>query len=763
MNIAITQGVALMPPRFSAGLATWSRSDGTPSSPNWANVSTAAVVPADQDFGTCLELTKTEDLCRIRYKGNTPIRPGVYLRISARIKAIAGPLASVRVGSWAGTNAGARVGGLAETGAMTPLPGYGEVVEVSAIVGAGNRGGVDLVWGTAPDIGHFGIDLLGANGGTVRIESIRIEDVTDAFLRDMMDWVDVRDFGAKGNGVSDDREAFAAADAAARGRSIVVPAGVYAINADLTIQSPIRFEGKLKMPVAARLALMKNFDFPTYEAAFGNDTEALKKGVQALLGYTDHNVFDLGGRQITLTEPINLRAVAPDLSTYVNRRMIANGQINVVAGAAWNTTAVNSTATYSKAQPTLLTRVVNAAAIEPGSLVTGAGVGREIYVSSVDVAGQKLVLSQPLYGEAGSRNFGFTRFRYAFDFSGMSKVERFGFDNVEFLLNGIASGWLLPPGGQENFMRDCHVNKPRDRGISSPGQGCQDLVVDRCQFMSNEMAELAQNRSSIAINVNANDAKIRSSRFIRFRHFLVAGGNGHLIVGNHWFQGDEATNAVRVAGVVFTEVNPRAALTGNYIDNSTIEWTNEHVAEPDLGTGFSFSGLTITGNHFVAINVAPWFRWFSIKPYGNGHFIQGLTVTSNVFRALNSTVDRIERVDTTFADLNYGRMRNIDFSGNVFNGVTQFVSNPVRYTHVQSTAQPVWVVNASDFLPFGGWARNVDAIVADGAVTNASGGRVTEMPFVTTEQGSQKKEIRINYSQAAKGRMNVLLRMDTAN
>ena len=102
MNIAITAGLQLMPPGFAAGLSAWSREYGTPGSATWANQANAAIVAADQDFGSCLEINKVEDTTRIRFMGETPILPGTYLRISARVKAISGPRPSVRIGGWAG-------------------------------------------------------------------------------------------------------------------------------------------------------------------------------------------------------------------------------------------------------------------------------------------------------------------------------------------------------------------------------------------------------------------------------------------------------------------------------------------------------------------------------------------------------------------------------------------------------------------------------------------------------------------------------------
>ena len=50
MNKAITQGLVLMPPPFSAGLGLWSREDGRPGQESYAGQPNAAFVPAGQDF-----------------------------------------------------------------------------------------------------------------------------------------------------------------------------------------------------------------------------------------------------------------------------------------------------------------------------------------------------------------------------------------------------------------------------------------------------------------------------------------------------------------------------------------------------------------------------------------------------------------------------------------------------------------------------------------------------------------------------------------
>ncbi len=761
MSIAIIGNQALMPRPFQAGLGLWSRTDGLPGSPTWSGAANAGIVPADEDFGTCLEILKQDTVTSVRYMRRTPINPGNYLRISARVKAIAGNLPQVRIAAFAGNAQGANVGGVAQVGPAVTLPGYGQVAEVSAIVGSGRRDGVDMAWGRSATFGHFGLDLIGDNNGSIRIESIVIEDVTAAFLPGMLDWVDVRDFGAVGDGTTDNTAAFIAANQAAGNNTVLVPEGQYYIRSSLSMSAPMRFVGTLKMPRAARLSLTRSFDYPTYAAAFGDETEGLKRAIQALFGFTDHNVLDLGGRCVHLREPITMPGTYLGLTRFANRRVIANGQIAIEPGAVWNTATVGSSATYDPAQSLTLSNVANVASIEIGSRVSGNGVGREVYVRDKNVATRTLTLSQPLYGGAGTRSYTFYRYRYAFDFSDMEHLARFNFDDVEFLLNGICSGVMLAKTGDMNCFRDCYFTRPKDRGITSIGSACQAMLVARCDFLSDEMTDLAQNRKSVAININNNDARIYDNRVVRFGHFLVANGGGHVIEGNHWFQGDNAQNGVRFGGLVLTQANAQINVVGNYIDNCSIEWTNEHDPYPNFGANeYSFGGLTISGNTFLVSNVSAGFNWLVVKPYGSGHFIHGMSVMGNVFKALYNKINRVERVDTTFADLNYQRMRNILFHGNTFNGVTAYVANPVDITHTQATASSRWVLTINSQLPFNGYARNIESLVARSPITSSNGTRVGDMPWVQTQQGATGRQVAFNWNTAVKGTLSFRVRVD---
>ncbi len=759
MNKVITDGLVLMPPAFEDGLDVWSSEDGTPGSATYDGAGNASFVAADADFGGCLELVKNDTLTRLRYMGETPLQPGMYLQIKARVKAISGNLPTVRVAGWAGNASMSHVSGLTEIGPEVTLTSYGEVVEVTAIVGSGARGGVDMPWGLNAVYGHFGIDLTGGNGGTLRIDDIEIEDVSEWFLSDSSGMIDVRDYGAVGDGVTDNTDAFNAANTAAEGRKILVPEGVYHLANTVAFTEEAVFDGTVTMPSSARLILRHSFYLNAYIDAFGDEEEGFKRAIQAMFYYTDHDSLDMNGRRIELYAPLDIAEIT-GASTLEVRRVIRNGQINVQSSSDWDVDVVTSQASYSTANARTLSNVPNIANIQVGSLVTGNGVGREVYVNAVNVGNQSLTLSQPLFGPNSTQSYTFTRFKYVFDFSGMSKLSQFELFDVELLCNGRASGVMLAGAGNNFHLRDCHIKSPLNRGLTSIGDGCQDLHIDRCKFVSNEQAIRAENRQSIAFNVNANDSKIRDSRFQRFGHTGIVFGNGHMFVGNHWFQGDDFTDSPRMAGLVFTYPNMKSILTGNYIDNSFIEMTNEHDVAPSFSSEYSFGGLTMTGNIFTVNDSASSFSWIVVKPYGSGHFLQGLSVVNNTFKSLNGFIERVERIDTTYAELQFNSMRNVTFAGNTFNGVSQNTINPVSLEFSQNTASTAWVLDPSGYLPFGGWARVVEGIVFRNEITNSAGSRVFPTPYVTVNYGSNKNQIRLNFEEAVKGTVNLMARMD---
>jgi hypothetical protein len=657
------------------------------------------------------------------------------------------------------------VTGLTETGPSVLPNTYGRIYEVSAIVGSGNRTGVDMVWGTTPVFGHFGLDMTGDNGAVVRIESVVIEDKTDIFYRKLMGWVDVRDYGAVGDGITDDRQAFLAADADANGREVVVSKGTYYIGSSLTLNSPVRFEGHLLMPNSARLLITSNFEYKTYEAAFGNEREALTRALAALFNFTDHDSLDLGGRRIQLDSPIDVHAAVGNKNTFGNRRVIRNGQLEATNSAAWNTVTVTSAAGWASASPKTLSNVTNVANIAVGSLVTGTGVGREVYVASKDDAAKTITLSHPLINPPASQTYTFERFQYLLDFSGFTGLSRLQLSNIEFACLGYCSGVLLPYSGFEWHIHTCWFLRPKDRGITSHNTGCYGIAIYDNDFYSNEYNTLAQNRTSIAFNTNANDIKLRDNQSVRFRHFGVMAGSGHMITGNHFWQGDGATAGDRTAGLVFTARNCNTVVTGNYVDNCYLDISNEHAPYGNVGAGtVPFGAISISGNIFVASDVQPWFTFIRLSPYGTGHHIDGISVVGNTFKEITNTgtIDRVESVVTSNGNVNHALTRNVVFEGNSFKDINQRTENPAFVDVTQTSAATTWTISNASKVPFGGRVQGVESWAAIGPVQSAANVNQFEAPYFTPGVGAAGDGVSITWPAPRKGRLQLKLRSDLA-
>lgn len=759
MNKAVTDGVLLMPPAFANGLDVWSSGDGTPGSDTYENATNAAFVPADQDFGGCLEILKQTGTARVRYMGETPILPGCYLKVTARIKAISGALPTVRIGAWPGGAGGAEVTGIPRTGPSTTITAYGDIVEVSAIVGSGNRQGVDMVWGSEAIYGHFGIDLTGPNGGVIRVDDITIEDVTSVFHRDLLALVDVRDYGAVGNGNTDDSAAFDAANRAAAGRTVLVPNGVFRLNSDVTFDTPVKFEGTISMPDTAVLSLRRNFNLVSYIEAFGNETTAFQKAFQALLNNADHESLDLCGRKISVNAPIDMQAATPERTSYATRRAIRNGQFEA-QGNNWTTDVVSSQATYNTNFAYTLSNVVNVASVPVGALVEGVGVGREVYVRSKNVAAREVTLSRPLYDAAGTQNFTFSRFKYILDFSGYSSLSKFILDGIEFQCNNKCSAIMMADTGKTFQVQDCFISRPKDRGITSKGTACQGMLIDRCQFLSSEDALPSQDRVSIGLNANSNDVKMRNNRATRYRHFAILCGQNNLVIGNHFFQGDDVTDGIRTAGLILATTHTSTVVSGNYVDNCFIEWTNEHDPSPEFNSEFSFSALSITDNVFLSGDVAPWFSYIVVKPHGAGHYLNGVAITGNKFRSINGNIDRAERVDTSFADFNETRHRDVLFEGNSYHNVSEPAANPLVLEHTQSTAASTWTIGTDNALPFLSRARFVSSAMPVGRLQASNNATVFASCYAEGEIGTNGDQFRLVWPQAVKGTVRAEVRID---
>ena len=562
--------------------------------------------------------------------------------------------------------------------------------------------------------------------------------MTELYFQDLLKHVDVRDYGALGDGTTDDRSAFVAADAAAAGREILVPSGSYFIGRSLTLHAPVSFEGTLNMAETSVLSLTKQFDLPTYIRAFGDEERGFVKAFQSLLSDSDHESLDMAGRRVTINGPLDMERLSGRTS-FAQRRVIRNGQLYAAGDSVWNSANVTSQGSYSTYYQTRLSNVKNVVNIQVGSLVEGVGVGREVYVRAVDLSAQQVTLSQPLYAAEGTQEYTFTRFQYLLDFSGFGSLHKMCFSDIEFQCNVKANAIMLPQTGWLFQLRDCYVTRPRHRAITSIGTGCQGMLIDNCFFHTAENNKNAQDRESIVLNTNGNDVKLRNNWASQFRHFAVMSGSYNVISGNHIYQGDAVKDGLRLAGIVLAQANISTTVVGNYIDNCSLEWTNEHDATPDYNAGFGFSALSVTNNVFLCGDTADWFSYIVLKPYGTGHSISGLDISGNTFRAVNGKIDRVERVDTSFADIDYSKLHDIQIGGNSFHNIKAHVTNPVIKNHRQNSLDSTWRVNFDGALPFKGHARAVTSVVVTGTLKNGSNVTRYTSPSVQTSWGGLRK------------------------
>ena len=116
----------------------------------------------------------------------------------------------------------------------------------------------------------------------------------------------------------------------------------------------------------------------------GGEIAALAQGLGARGASLDRVVADNRQRSRLPLAPVDVGALT-GLASFHQRRVIRNGQLNAISSTNWATTQVTSTATYNTSQPTTLSAVANVANVPVGSLVTGTGVGREVYVTSKNV------------------------------------------------------------------------------------------------------------------------------------------------------------------------------------------------------------------------------------------------------------------------------------------------------------------------------------------------------------------------------------------
>ena len=87
---------------------------------------------------------------------------------------------------------------------------------------------------------------------------------------------------------------------------------------------------------------------------------------------------------MTINGPLDMARLS-GRNRFAQRRVIRNGQLYAAGDSVWNPVMVTSQGSYSTLDKTHLSNVTNVANVQIGLLVAGIGVGREVYVRTVDL------------------------------------------------------------------------------------------------------------------------------------------------------------------------------------------------------------------------------------------------------------------------------------------------------------------------------------------------------------------------------------------
>ena len=757
MTLDMIGGESYLPKRFNEGLNYW-RNDLAASS--------VTTLDADPNFTLSTQANDTYGQLIVNKSNSTmaavhgsliPIIATQYLEVKFKIQLLSGSAPNVKIIGAATTSTGTPLPANSRNGPSVELVS-GIEMEVSAIIGSGARPGVDLVWQTDVAGAYFGLELTGPNGGTVLVKDMQISDVSAAFLSMHSGMIDIRDYGGIGDGTTDCRDAFIAADAEANGRTLFLPEGDFYIGSELTIHSPLRCTGRIVADDATPIMLIHRYDLETYFHAFKNEEVAFRKGFQALFKFSDHNIFDMRGRRVELTAPVRFKELLPDISRVTYQRTICNGELRAWNSSQWNDSVATSSARYDGIQdPLVLSNVQNISQIDIGSNIHGSGVGRDVFVVDKNESAKTITLNRELYGPPTTQTYTFTRFKFLIDFCEVDEVKYFEMVNIRFQLKARASLIILAKKGIACKMTHLWVQGPKDRGICSYNEGCNGITVESCNFQSDEWVVEASERKAIAISTKKNDMKIRNNRCTYFRHFAVLGGTGHIISGNHFFQDNPNGGESRSAGMVLTDGFSKSLFVGNYIDNCWIECTQEHIYGDRSSVNAFIGYQTITGNHFTLSNIddASGFAFIKFRPFGNNEKLVGLSVIGNVFvNYCDTNMESAEAIVTANGNIDWNKTTDVVFSGNSWRSINHQSSSPNYKKVSRSTSAKTWTEDFQDDLPFGAKPLRVISLVANSDLTSS------HLPKTATLQGSGSKDVTFTFPDSTKGSLNVGFSMD---
>jgi hypothetical protein len=407
--------------------------------------------------------------------------------------------------------------------------------------------------------------------------------------------------------------------------------------------------------------------------------------------------------------------------------------------------------------------VADASSVQVGDHVSPlTGIPRETYVLGKDttVTPHTIRISNPAYS-SGTGDLTFIYWPVMFDFSNCANFQNARFWDMEWDCGSLI-GAVRTPGvsaadlaagtttlkGLLKFDR-CRFRTVLGRGVTMPA--VTSVEFNNCEGNSAETDKFPNARSSVFANVGG-DSKVRGNSFNYFQHAFVT-KSAITYIGNHNWQGyaEHAGDLVadvnsRTAQLVMMGRDASSVISDNYIDNSSIEVTDECNAN---AVPSSPLGWVVLSNNRCVVNpqtntTAPNFSWLVLRPFSTNRSIGKIIVNNNYFNDVApgssppSTVDRIMRVDTTNGtiDLVTNKPDLICVRNNIEDSVVyKTLTRPtLSVTKAAGAAATSWTFDFTNYFPFGMSVAKVISVVPVGLIDGSSVAQY-DMPRVTFSGG----------------------------
>lgn len=422
--------------------------------------------------------------------------------------------------------------------------------------------------------------------------------------------------------------------------------------------------------------------------------------------------LDLEGRKIIIDEPAVMDVVTGLTSKAVWKR-ITNGELSISANFLTNYPVTSAVLSVTHTANSAVATMASTAGLRKGMYLIGAKLPRATFILSVDSPTQITMTKKAM--SSGVANV--TRYdnNYIFDFRNFTRLTRFTFENLHINCQSNGSAYMSSMDEDIVEFKNCRFVNPETFAICQYNAG-GGMVVDGCDFIASDSDTPPASRTRIACVMNG-DCRINNNRTAYFRHAFVIDGGATQFLCNHPFAG--TTDATDHLPNVIYQRSGNHVITGNYIDNGWIEFTNEEfagVAAAEVGGGI------ISGNRFVTRALAATEAFIVIAPYRANSVLAHMTIVGNGFKPLTSggsvPLTAATKIDTTNGTIDATTVVDVFMSNNTFEQVGKQEEPAMVKVNFNSGNQAV--VSFANKFPFNLAPREALGIVYKGANTIGS-------------------------------------------